>query len=190
MDSLNAFMNEVKRTANEATGMSGSIDDAAAEVTAASTQITSNIGSLRQQFDRLQAAVNNAIDALQSMTSFIVTVITDINDQNASISESANSIAAMTDSISRISDRGREKAQQITGLKNVAAEGEQTVSNTESLLVGITTQLDEVYSFIEIIVITSYSIHYTKLYETWWATPAYTRPCCALWKAWISSSPA
>ncbi len=151
MDSLNAFMNEVKRTANEATGMSGSIDDAAAEVTAASTQITSNIGSLRQQFDRLQAAVNNAIGALQSMTSFIVTVIADINDQNDSISESANSIAAMTDSISRISDRGREKARQITGLKNVAAEGEQTVSNTESLLVGITTQLDEVYSFIEII---------------------------------------
>ncbi len=151
MTSLNGFMNDVKQTATEAANMSGSIDDAAADVTAASTEITSNIRALQQQFTRLQTAVGNAIEALSSMTSFIVTVISDINEQNDSITRSADSINSMTESISRIGERGREKAEQITGLKNVAAAGEQTVSNTENLLVGITTQLDEVYAFIEII---------------------------------------
>lgn len=151
MESLNGFMNGVKLTATEATGMSESIDYAAADVTAAGTQISSNIGSLRQQFEYLRTAVSNALATLETMTSFIVTVVSGITEQNASIDESSVSITNMNESISRISEKGREKAETIIGLKASLTEGEQTVEATETLLTGITAQLGEVNSFIEII---------------------------------------
>jgi len=148
---LNTFMSSVKLTADEATGMSESINDSAGEVTAATTEITSNIGSMQNQFANLQNAVDNASAALASMSTFLVTFMTDINHQNSLISESSASITEMNRSITLISRKGREKAEQIGGLKRIAVEGEEKIETTESLLVDVTTKLDDVHAFIEMI---------------------------------------
>jgi methyl-accepting chemotaxis protein len=148
---LNSVMASVKATANEATEMSESINFSAGEVTAATTEISSNIGSMQHQFGNLKQAVDNAIDALDSMSSFLVTFMTDINRQNSSVTETTTSITEMNRSIALISRKGKEKVDQITQIRKIAAEGEEKIVNTESLLVGVTTELDNVYTFIEMI---------------------------------------
>ena len=148
---LNSVMASVKTTANEATDMSESINFSAGEVTAATTEISSNIGSMQHQFGNLKQAVDNAIEALDSMSSFLVTFMTDINRQNSSVTETTTSIAEMNRSIALINRKGKEKVEQITQIRRIAAEGEEKIVNTESLLVGVTTELDNVYTFIEMI---------------------------------------
>ncbi len=148
---LNSFMSSVKSTADEATGMSESINFSAAEVTAATTEITANIGSLEQQFDYLKTAVENATGALTSMSTFLVNFMADINGQDNAISASSLSITGMNQSIALITREGKEKVKQITELKRVASDGEEKIENTESLLVEVTAKLDEVYGFIALI---------------------------------------
>ena len=148
---LSAFMNTVKETATEATEMSESINFSAGEVTSATTEITSNIGSMNQQFTHVQKAVDNAIDALSSMSQFLITFMSDINSQNATVTDSFGSLSEMNESIALITHKGREKAAQFTELKGIATQGEEKIGNTQALLVGITAQLDDVYAFIEII---------------------------------------
>jgi len=148
---LNSFMSSVKSTADEATGMSESINFSAAEVTAATTEITANIGSLEQQFDYLKTAVENATGALTSMSAFLVNFMADINGQDNAISASSLSITGMNQSIALITREGKEKVKQITELKRVASDGEEKIENTESLLVEVTAKLDEVYGFIALI---------------------------------------
>lgn len=151
LEALNLFMTSVKDTADEATGLSESINFSAGEVTAATTEISSNIESMERQFDNLTRAVGNAIGALESMTSFLGTFVSDINFQNSTVKESTRSISQMNESITLISRKGQEKVLQIESLKKVAVEGEEKISHTENLLSGVTTQLDDVYSFIEMI---------------------------------------
>lgn len=151
LEALNIFMTAVKKTADEATGMSESINFSAGEVTAATTEISSNIESMERQFDNVSAAVRNAISALESMTSFLGTFVGDITYQNSTVSESSRSIAQMHESITLISRKGQEKVLQIENLKKIANEGEEKIEHTESLLSGVTTQLDDVYAFIEMI---------------------------------------
>lgn len=151
VDILNGVMASVKSVAGEATTMSESINFSAGEVTAATTQITSNVGSLQHQFVNLKNAVDNAIEALDSMSSFLVTFMTDINRQNTSINTSTSSISEMNRSIALISKKGKEKVEQITEVRKIAAQGEEKIINTESLLTGVTTELDNVYTFIEMI---------------------------------------
>lgn len=148
---LNDIMASVKVAADEATTMSESINFSAGEVTAATTEISSNIGSMQHQFGNLKQAVDNAIDALDSMSSFLVTFMTDINRQNVSVTETTTSITEMNRSIALINRKGKEKVDQITQIRKIAAEGEEKIVNTESLLVGVTTELDNVYTFIEMI---------------------------------------
>ena len=148
---LNDVMASVKLAADEATTMSESINFSAGEVTAATTEISSNIGSMQHQFGNLKRAVDNAIDALDSMSSFLVTFMTDINRQNVSVTETTTSITEMNRSIALINRKGKEKVDQITQIRKIAAEGEEKIVNTESLLVGVTTELDNVYTFIEMI---------------------------------------
>ena len=151
MQNLNGVMSSVKGTADEATSMSDSINFAAGEVTAATTEITSNIGSMQHQFGSLKTAVDNAISALNSMSSFLINFVTDINHQSSSITDSTGSIAEMNESIALISRMGKEKAKLVKEIKKTAAQGEEKIINTEALLIGVTTELDNVYSFIEII---------------------------------------
>jgi len=151
MQNLNTVMSSVKSTSDDATSMSDSINFSAGEVTTATTEITSNIGSMQHQFGSLKKAVDNAISALDSMSSFLVKFMTDINHQNDSITESTGSIAEMNRSIALISQMGKEKAKLVTEIKKTAADGEEKIITTEALLTGVTTELDNVYSFIEII---------------------------------------
>jgi len=106
---------------------------------------------MERQFDNVSAAVRNAISALESMTSFLGTFVGDITYQNSTVSESSRSIAQMHESITLISRKGQEKVLQIENLKKIANEGEEKIEHTESLLSGVTTQLDDVYAFIEMI---------------------------------------
>ncbi len=148
---LNMFMSSVKSTADEATGMSESINFSAGEVTAATTEITANIGSLEQQFGYLKTAVENATGALNSMSSFLVNFMADINSQDSAIAASSLSITGMNQSIALITREGKEKVKQITELKRVASDGEEKIENTETLLIEVTAKLDEVYTFIALI---------------------------------------
>lgn len=150
-DSLRAFMDDVKATADQATGVSETVDEAAAEVTASTTEISSNIDSLRSQFERLQRTVSGAIATLQAMTSFMGNVVSDIQGQNDAIEKSASAISSMNQSIARISMKGRDRSERITGLQATVSEGEKTVEATEVLLTGISQQLGEVNNFIELI---------------------------------------
>jgi methyl-accepting chemotaxis protein len=148
---LNNIMVSVKSSASDATAMSESINFSAGEVTAATTEITSNIGSMQNQFVNLKGAVEKAIAALDSMSTFLVNFMTDINRQNQSVTESTNSIADMNSSIALISRMGKEKAKQVAEIRETAAEGGEKITNTEALLTGVTTELDNVYTFIEMI---------------------------------------
>jgi methyl-accepting chemotaxis protein len=148
---LNGVMASVKEVSNEATALSESINFAAGDVTSATTEITSNVNSMRNQFANLKNAVDGSIEALESMSSFLVTFVTDINRQNSTVTNSASSIADMNRSIALISDMGAKKTRQISEIKKTAAEGEEKIGNTQSLLVGVTAQLDKVYEFIEMI---------------------------------------
>jgi methyl-accepting chemotaxis protein len=148
---LNGFMTSVKTTATEATAMSETIDMSAGSVASATTEISANINSMEKQFVTLKETVEKSSGALEAMSAFLVTFMTDLARQNKSISESSQSIGEMNRSIAVITQKGKEKLYQVTDLKQVASEGEQKIENTETLLVGITEQLDNVYSFIEII---------------------------------------
>jgi methyl-accepting chemotaxis protein len=77
--------------------------------------------------------------------------MTDITHQSDSITESTGSITEMNRSIALISRMGKEKAKLVTEIKETAADGEQKIINTEALLIGVTTELDNVYGFIEMI---------------------------------------
>lgn len=151
LDILNGVMASVKNVSNDATALSETINFASGDVTTATTEITSNVNSMQGQFANLKGAVDSAIEALESMSSFLVTFVTDINRQNESISSSTTSIADMNRSVTLISDMGKKKVRLISEIKKTAAEGEEKISNTELLLVGVTTQLDNVYEFIEMI---------------------------------------
>lgn len=148
---LNDFMNGVKSAATEATSLSESIDASAEDVMSATTQISSNLGSMDRQFDNIKTTVESATNALEAMSAFLVNFMTDLSKQNSTITESSASIAEMDRSITLITRKSREKAESITELKDIAAEGEQKIESTESLLVGVTEKLDDVYSFIAII---------------------------------------
>jgi methyl-accepting chemotaxis protein len=148
---LNGFMTSIKTTATEATAMSETIDMSAGSVASATTEISANINSMEKQFSTLKETVEKSSEALEAMSAFLVTFMTDLGRQSKSISESSQSIGEMNRSIAVITQKGKEKLYQVTDLKHVAVEGEQKIENTESLLVGITEQLDNVYSFIEII---------------------------------------
>ena len=106
---------------------------------------------MQHQFGSLKTAVDNAISALNSMSSFLINFVTDINHQSSSITDSTGSIAEMNESIALISRMGKEKAKLVKEIKKTAAQGEEKIINTEALLIGVTTELDNVYSFIEII---------------------------------------
>lgn len=148
---LNGFMNGVKSAATEATSMSESIDASAEDVMTATTQISTNLGSMEKQFDNIKTTVESATNALETMSAFLVNFMTDLSRQNSSVTESSASIAEMNRSITLISRESREKAESITALKDIATEGEQKIETTESILVGVTEKLDDVYSFIAII---------------------------------------
>ncbi len=149
--SLNGVLSTIKDGTVDATDMSESINFSAGEVTAATTEINANVGSMQKQFDNLRSAVRSATEALESMSSFLVNFVTDINAQSSSIGESTVSIAEMNQSIMVISKKGQEKLSQITEIKKVATDGEEKIANTESILTGVTTELDNVSSFIEMI---------------------------------------
>lgn len=151
ISTLNEFMTLVKGSATNATAISESINNSAGDVTAATSEINSNIGSMQQQFENLKNAVQNATTALESMSTFLVTFMTDINNQNTSVMQSSQEIALMDESITIITNKGKEKVEQISKLKKVATEGEEKILNTETLLIGVTSQLDEVNSFITMI---------------------------------------
>lgn len=148
---LNSVMKSVQTAADDATGMSESINFAAGEVTTATTEISSNIESMDKQFDNIKTAMKNASSALESMSSFLVTFMTDIERQNSSIADSGKAISVMSESINTVSKKGRDKTRQMDELQRVAQEGEEKIENTESILVGVTGQLDEVHSFITMI---------------------------------------
>nr|HPO03218.1 methyl-accepting chemotaxis protein [Treponemataceae bacterium] len=148
---LNSVMKSVQTAADDATGMSESINFAAGEVTTATTEINSNIESMDKQFDNIKTAMKNASSALESMSSFLVTFMTDIERQNSSIADSGKAISVMSESINTVSRKGRDKTRQMDELQRVAQEGEEKIENTESILVGVTGQLDEVHSFITMI---------------------------------------
>lgn len=151
ISTLNHFMVSVKDSATSATAISESINNSTGDVTAATSEINSNIGSMQQQFGNLKRAVQNATTALESMSTFLVTFMTDITDQNTSVMQSSQEIALMDESITIITNKGKEKVDQISKLKEVAIEGEEKILNTETLLIGVTSQLDEVNSFITMI---------------------------------------
>ncbi|MBN2811454.1 MAG: HAMP domain-containing protein [Spirochaetales bacterium] len=148
---LNGVMKSVQTAADDATGMSESINFAAGEVTTATTEISSNIESMDKQFDNIKTAMKNASSALESMSSFLVTFMTDIERQNSSIADSGKAISVMSESINTVSRKGRDKTRQMDELQRVAQEGEEKIENTDSILVGVTGQLDEVHSFITMI---------------------------------------
>lgn len=151
LSTLNEFMNIVKNTATDATHKSESITASTEEVTAATTEINSNITSMKNQFGFLDTILANAINALESMTSFLVTFVSDLNFQNSSVSESTKAIDEVNSSINIISKKGQEKVIQIDGLKRLASEGELKVLQTENLLFQANEKLSDVHSFIEII---------------------------------------
>ena len=122
---LNGVMKSVQTAADDATGMSESINFAAGEVTTATTEISSNIESMDQQFDNIKTAMKNASSALESMSSFLVTFMTDIERQNSSIADSGKAISVMSESINTVSRKGRDKTRQMDELQRVAQEGEE-----------------------------------------------------------------
>lgn len=151
ISTLNNFMISVKDSAKNATIMSESINNSAGDVTAATSEINSNIGSMQQQFVHLEKTVLNATTALESMSTFLVTFMTDINSQNASVMKSTQEIALIDESITIITNKGKDKVEQISKLKEVAIEGEEKILNTETILIGVTNQLVEVNDFITMI---------------------------------------
>ncbi len=156
--SVNSFLNdfstiilEIKRLSAESTQLKDELTGASNESAAAVNQMSSNIGSIGDQFEDLVSKMETATKASDDILAGIQALTERINSQSSAVTQSSASIEEMTaavENVSTISERRREATDKLV---EITATGGQKIENTNALIEESTRDVSEILEVIDII---------------------------------------
>lgn len=148
---LSKFLSSVKQTSSITQRTGVEINNSAGATATATYEISSNVDSLRKQFDNLNDAVNNSMRALEKIAEGANLLITANEKQSESISKSNKSIFEMVDAVENISKTASEKYQSAIEMKEIVADGDEKISVAVSILKEVNDKLGEISEVVEVI---------------------------------------
>ncbi|MCM1322161.1 MAG: methyl-accepting chemotaxis protein [Bacteroides sp.] len=148
---LNDFFVMVKHNAITARNAGLQINNSAEETASATNEISANIESLKKEFDRLNNAVYQSMNALRQMSEISAALINDNNQQTEFITDNNTAVSDIVQTVDIISSQAAQKTASAEKIQQLLSDGDEKMTAAGVLLANITEQLDEISEIITII---------------------------------------
>ena len=151
VDQINDFFTVVKVTASRAISSGYTINDAANSTAAATSEIDSNIQKITNQFEQMIDTVRKAIFAISEMNVQVNTLVENNETQARAIEQSSKAVNEAAGTLDYIKNMAVERSASAQEMHILISDGDEKISNTNSLLQTISDQLDEIKEVVTII---------------------------------------
>lgn len=148
---LDGVFRDVKKSASRVKEFGGHVSEMTDATAAATTQIKSNMDSLRKQFATLYQSVDVSMKKLESMSDVALSLIVDNQQQAESIQSNAMNMAAISGKIKTIAGTSVKKTRSAEQIQDYVSDGDSKIGATTELLAEVTDKLDEIGEVINII---------------------------------------
>ncbi len=156
--SVNSFLNdfstiilEIKQLSAESTRLKDELTGASNESAAAVNQMSSNIGSIGDQFEDLVSKMETATKASDDILTGIQALTERINTQSSAVTQSSASIEEMTAAVENVSTIAERRREATDKLVDITASGGQKIEDTNALIEESTRDVSEILEVIDII---------------------------------------
>lgn len=148
---LSKFLEIVKKSSFENVEFGQAISGAAADTASATNQISSNIDSLRRQFNDIEDAVKRSVSSLNRMSLSVTGLIKDNQNQSIAIRESDAASAKMAAFVEKIRLMAEENCEGAEDMQEAVSFGDQKIEASNAMLREVSNQLSEIAEIVDII---------------------------------------
>ena len=151
LDAFGEFVGSVRGAVEQANELKDGLSSGTTESASALNEISQNIASLTQEFEKLQAAVDQTWSATNEINERIQTLNGDISTQNTVVGEASSAIEAMSSSIRDVAHLARQRRESADTLVQTILEGGEKIQSTNEKIDAVTAEVDDILEIIEII---------------------------------------
>lgn len=151
LDAMWTFFGTVRSATVKVDELKDAISAGSTESAAALNQITKNIESIKEQFQRLDKNVVTTTDAITRIASEISELTQDISRQSSSMNETSSSVEQMNASVESVARLSVDRKRRADELTDVIRQGGEKIGATNDLIKSITREIDDILEIIEII---------------------------------------
>ena len=148
---LNTFFVLVKSTAKKALNSESIINESANSTAVASTQIDSNIDSMKKEFTELVQVINGALGVIAEMNLHVDTLVKSSNVQTEAIENSNSAVSEVVKTLDYMNKMAVERMESAQAMHSYVEDGDEKITSTNEILGHVAEQLDEVYEVVTII---------------------------------------
>ena len=131
---LRQLIHRVKDNSASTAGISEEVSSAATESSAALTQISANIASIKDQFDGFKANISHSTAAVEEIGANIDSLDQRIEGQSSLVTESSSSIEEMISSINNVAKIAQARGEAAKELVEVTVRGGEKIDTTNTIV--------------------------------------------------------
>lgn len=151
IDKLASNIREIRSIAARNRQVKDTVSSQSAESTAAVTEITANVGSLRQRMQTMETAVQTATQSVSRIAAQINELRSNTQSQSALVEQSTAAVVEMTASIASTAEIADRRLTSLGELDATLAEGAQAVGQSVQALDSASGQLASIQEITGII---------------------------------------
>ncbi len=148
---LSSFLEIVKDSSLQNVDLGEDISLAAHSTASATHEIRSNIESLRKQFDNIESAVETSVDSLSRMSSAVMGLSKDNDQQSVAIRESNAASSKMAVSIEKIRNMAEANCSSAEDMQEAVSYGDQKIEASNSMIREVANQIKGVAEVVDVI---------------------------------------
>jgi len=151
VDQINDFFTIVKTTASRAISSGYMINDSANSTALATSEIDSNLETIRKEFSDITEAIRKSVTVISEMNTHIETLVDNNQLQTNSIEESKVAVDKVAETLEYMNGMAMQRTHSAQEMSGLIADGDSKIELTNRLLTDINGKLDEVKEVVTII---------------------------------------
>ncbi len=151
IDSLKTILIEVGQAASKSSKTGKHLSAQIEETLSATTEISANIGSIRNQINTLNDEIASSSTAVEEILANVTNLSNQIDNHAAAVNQTSTAIEEMTASINSVSRIAGDKKAATDSLVEITNLGEQKVETTNEIIKDVSNSVDAMQEMIAVI---------------------------------------
>ena len=151
IDSLKTILIEVGQAASKSSDTGEHLSIQVEETLSATTEISANIGSIKNQINTLNDEITNSSTAVEEILANVTNLSNQIENHASAVTQTSTAIEEMTASINSVSKIAGDKKAATDSLVEITNQGEQKVETTNEIIKEVSNSVDAMLEMISVI---------------------------------------
>ncbi|MCX7655215.1 MAG: methyl-accepting chemotaxis protein [Treponemataceae bacterium] len=151
IQSINHLFVSIQQSAQRVTALKESLSAGTTETAAALNQINKNIESIKNQFELLDSAIQQASSALEDISTYLAQFKDETASQTTIMQNAGENLHRALRAVQEVSENLNRQAEGAEGLRQLVIEGSEKVQNTNDTITSVYRDVQNIAEIITLI---------------------------------------